>query len=153
MAALGRDLAPLLPQDRERILDLADRLSRSVSELQPLPRTTVHGDFHLGQVLLNGGRPVVVDLDRAARGHAVFDLGSFLAHLMECEARPEVGELFLSGYLQEGGAPFDRVLLSLATAVGLFRRTVVPFRRLMVDWPARIRKRLDQADELLGRVG
>jgi len=150
LRALGRDLALLLPQDQQQILDLADRLSRSVSRLPPAPRTTVHGDFHLGQVMLNGVRPVLVDLDRAGRGHAVFDLGSFLAHLVEWAARPEIGEFFLSGYAEESGTRLDRAALDLATAVGLFRRTVVPFRRLMVDWPARIRKRLDQVEERLG---
>ena len=44
--------------------------------------TTVHGDFHPGQVLVeDGGLMGVIDIDRARRGQRVDDLAVMLAHL------------------------------------------------------------------------
>ena len=85
LLALARDLAALLPDEERRILALGDRLAAAVSTLSDSPRTTVHGDFHPGQVLICRGGPALVDLDRAGRGPAVGDIGEFLAHLAESE--------------------------------------------------------------------
>jgi len=152
LRSLGHDLAILLPGEERPIAALADRLATRIPELAGSRMTIVHGDFHLGQVILEGGMPVLLDLDGAGRGRVATDLGFFLAHLEELGVGPVPGKTFLEGYSQGGGECPDPDLLTLATAAGLFRRTVVPFRRLMVDWPERIRLRLARVEGLLASV-
>jgi len=143
---LGADLVLLLPREEKRIRRLALHLADRLSTFRPAPDATVHGDFHLAQVLVDDRRPVIVDLDRSGRGDAASDVGFLLAHLAEIGAGKDAGQAFLQGYGEAAAVAPDRESVRLWTAVGLFRRTVVAFRRLLPDWPERIRHRIDQVE-------
>lgn len=60
-------LAPLLPGE------LGARLS-SLVDAVPERRCLLHGDFHMGNVVVSGGTPVPIDMEAAGFGHPVFDL-------------------------------------------------------------------------------
>jgi len=145
---LARDLALLLPEEEARIAELAGHIAARLREFPGAASTAVHGDFHPGQVVLNEGRPVIVDLDRAGRGRSSLDLGCFLAHLADRERGTEQAEAFIEGYVaaNDGVLPDD---LSVMTAAAVFRRAFFPFRGLLPDWPQQIRDRLDRAESLL----
>jgi len=146
---LADDLAQLLPEDRGRILDLGQRLAEAPGQPAAGSMSTIHGDFHLGQVLHRQGSPVIVDLDRAGLGPAELDVGSFCAHLIELRADPELGRAFLDGYSSSSERPLQPEILTLTTAASLFRRAVFPFRSLDTAWPAETTRRLEQIDGLL----
>lgn len=71
-----------------------------------------HRDFHPGQVVLDGDRARIIDLDDAAMAPAGLDVGNFTAHLwrdaaLEVRPRPVVAaavRAFLDGY---GRVPAD----------------------------------------------
>lgn len=52
-----------------------------------LPRTLLHRDFYPDQLLLDGTRTWVVDLDLAADGDPALDAGNMIGHLLELSLR------------------------------------------------------------------
>lgn len=55
--------------------------------LAPAPATLIHRDFYPDQLLVDGSRVVILDLDLAATGDPHLDAGNFLAHLTEHSLR------------------------------------------------------------------
>ncbi len=77
--AAGLDLiAPLFAR---RADDALERIGRSLPGYRQERPTFVHGDFAPSQVLVEGGRPAVVDFDRACLGDPAMDAGNFMAKL------------------------------------------------------------------------
>jgi len=149
---LGDDLANLLPEHAPRIRGIAERLADGAAFLAASRRATVHGDFHLDQVLLEPYGPVLVDFDRAGLGHPLGDVGALLAHLEESGFDPELGGEFLEGYVSACGSTVKTDQLEMATAAALFRRAIAPFRNLAPDWPAQILQRLERVEQRVSSV-
>lgn len=78
-----------------------------------LPRSTSHGDFHRKHVLLEGGRPWVLDWELSARRPAGFDLMTMWADLERDEDR----ELLFEEAVRIVGPKHERGLLELRYAV------------------------------------
>ena len=63
----ARRLAPLLPSHvAERLVPLVDGI--------PEARTFLHGDVHVGNVVVSAGEPCLIDPELCGFGHPVFDL-------------------------------------------------------------------------------
>jgi len=94
----------------------------------------LHGDFHCGQVLVNGS-VALCDLDRAGAGPAVADLASLHAHaLMDCApGRAGLAARFVDACAAEG-VQFGPHELAWWIAAALVRSALAPFRRLRPDW-------------------
>lgn len=63
-----------------------------------IPRTLhmVHGDYHTGNVLLQNGEPLVIDLERMSIGPAIMDLGNFyLFYRAYGELNPDIIENYM----------------------------------------------------------
>lgn len=116
LAGLRRSLEPVTavwPEQAERIRRHVEQLGACVPE----PATTVvcHGDFTPSQVLLDGDRPAIVDLDTLCRADPALDLGRFLAHVRLLVAKltgnpfdplsAELARAFLGAYDEEAGRP------------------------------------------------
>ncbi|WP_168199242.1 aminoglycoside phosphotransferase family protein [Pseudorhodobacter turbinis] len=95
-----------LPAEAARIDVIAVAAARLVQRLGPMEATGIHRDFYPDQVLINGDRVWLLDLDLYAQGDPTIDLANFLAHLDEYGLR-QYGDLtalaphaaaFLSGY-------------------------------------------------------
>lgn len=92
LALLHRtDVSVLPPLDPlRRITPRIGSLNRpDFAALTPAPPgdAVVHGDFHVGQLLLDErGKMWIVDLDDMARGHPASDLANFIAHLATSDA-------------------------------------------------------------------
>jgi hypothetical protein len=67
-----------------RILDACDRLGGTVPE--PEPRG-IHRDFYQDQVLVDGPRLYLLDLDLYCEGDPGLDIGNFIGHLTEWSLR------------------------------------------------------------------
>jgi hypothetical protein len=68
----------------ERLLAACERVAASVPEPDP---TGVHRDFYPDQVLVDGQRITLLDLDLYSAGDPALDVGNFAAHLIEFSLR------------------------------------------------------------------
>lgn len=80
-AAAGR---PWLARRIDRVLE---RCGDLLPALDAGPHCAVHRDFYHDQVLVDGPRIVLLDLDDYAVGHPALDAGNFVAHLLELGLR------------------------------------------------------------------
>lgn len=122
---------------------VADQLARTMPSNGRA--VLVHGDFHCGQVLVNGS-VALCDLDRSGPGSAVADLASLHAHAF-LEGGPN-GANFASRFVEACVAEGVQVVpraLSWWIAAALVRSGLVPFRRLRPDWR-------EQAVRILGEA-
>jgi thiamine kinase-like enzyme len=76
------DLSAPLARVRQHCRQLAGCLS-------PQARVLLHRDFYQDQVLIDGDRVTLIDLDLASWGHAAIDVGNYIAHLMELGLRSQ----------------------------------------------------------------
>ncbi len=75
--------------------DLAEILKGFIRALPPT-RHLVHGDFHTGNVFLQHGEPVLIDLDRISTGHPIVDLSvMYLSFAGFGDRDPKVVEGFM----------------------------------------------------------
>ncbi|MBB3049574.1 aminoglycoside phosphotransferase (APT) family kinase protein [Prauserella isguenensis] len=71
--AAGSD--ELTAADRGFLLDRCDELEAKADDLEfPLARTLIHGDAHVGNVIVGPERPVLCDFDSACHGPPEWDL-------------------------------------------------------------------------------
>ena len=76
-------LAGVLPAD------MAERLTALIRAL-PEDRHFIHGDFHMKNVMLSDGQPMLIDLDTLSVGNPVFDFaGIFVAYRAFVEDDPD----------------------------------------------------------------
>lgn len=110
---LVRRLEVTVPDQALRAQELCRQLQARLPE--PEPPVTLHGDFHLANLLLDGDNPVLLDLDDMRAGDPCYDLALFASRLLlvslhrgdrtrqtlQLAARlPEI-------YRQQGGQPID----------------------------------------------
>ncbi|MDR7301942.1 phosphotransferase family protein [Haloactinomyces albus] len=70
-----RDAEELDPQDRDFLEQRCDDVERRLSDLTfPMPRSAVHGDAHLGNLIAGPDGPVLCDLDSLSAGPPEWDL-------------------------------------------------------------------------------
>lgn len=79
---------PRLGPRLERLLVCCEHLDAQI----PRPRTSgIHRDFYADQVLVDGERLYLLDLDLYCEGDPALDIGNFLAHITEYSLR-ELGD-------------------------------------------------------------
>ncbi len=94
--------------------------------------STLHGDLHPRNLMLDGEDISLIDLDSARQGPALLDLGSWLADAIY---RAQLGgqgaggfeagcQSFLAGYVQAGGQRFGSQSVAWATAWQLWCQRV-----------------------------
>ena len=76
-------LAQARPQWRARLGRLGAACTDLAASLPAAPPRALHRDFHPDQVLVDGDRLWLLDLDLQAQGDAALDAGNFAAHLVE----------------------------------------------------------------------
>ena len=144
LRAAAETAAALLPQRRADIGRLAARLSAHLAAIQPRAHT-IHGSFHDDQVLVGEAGAVLVDLDSAALGEPLLDVGHFASYLSAAgETAARAG--FLEAYARRRPAGPEVLLFE---AAALVRWSSLPFRELEPAWPAAVERRLELALERL----
>lgn len=81
-------LAERQPRLRARLGRVLDGCTRAAATLEDEPLAPAHRDLHPDQVLVDGPRLVVLDLDLYALAHPALDGGNCLAHVIELGLRP-----------------------------------------------------------------
>ncbi len=71
------------PQWGERIERILRACEKLASSLKPSPLRGIHRDFYPDQVIVDGDRLSLLDLDLYAVGDPALDVGNFVAHLTE----------------------------------------------------------------------
>lgn len=111
-----RNLRALVPDEQERL----QRITDALGDLTPQPRVTVHGDFHIDQVLVQRRRVTgLVDIDDAGTGEQVDDLATAIGALVVQSAQYRLADF--NRYAQRVHAAAD----DLVEADELRRRIVV----------------------------
>ncbi|MEQ3553104.1 hypothetical protein WIS52_21765 [Pseudonocardia nematodicida] len=132
-AAAVAALTRILPDSAARTRPALDVLRRAP---WPDPVEPVHGDLSVDQVVVDGDRAVLLDLDRAAVGPPGWDAAQWTA-----------AALTGPGPAWPGPEP-DPVLLLAA----LLQRLPEPFKRLRDGWEADTGRLLDAVEETAARV-
>jgi aminoglycoside phosphotransferase len=143
------DLNRLDQQLGSRADRLADALEASAkAESAPV---LLHGDFHMGQVLVSQDAGLC-DFDRACAGPAAADLAAFAAHVLVADpsgGRP-FADAFLTAY-RATGSQLPALEVRWWTVAALVRMASTPFRRLSAEWPQQSSLLLDLAAAELAR--
>ena len=151
LISLGADIGFVCPELAGAARRLAAWLAAHLVSRSDHCRA-IHGDFNAGQVLLDGDRVTVFDLDRAALGDPTADLGMFIAHLerdvlrgaLAPDRMAALAEGLLEGYAEAASRPAPAPV-RLYTALGLLRLALEPFRARESDWPEKIEALLARA--------
>lgn len=137
---------------------IRQRAARVWDELMTLSKCTqpgrvglVHGDFHQGQVLLDGTKVRLLDLDGAHLGEVAADVANFMAQMEllriagRLSSETPLEQRFLEGYQDASGLPVVGDRLNLWTALALFELAAREFRRLKHQWPERVVQLLEKS--------
>ena len=74
---------------------LAQKCMRLIDGL-PQSNTLIHGDFHTGNVFLQKGEPLLIDMDRISRGHPIAEISDlYYFYVVLGEDDPTVVEKFM----------------------------------------------------------
>ena len=138
LRAAADTAAALLPHRRAEIDSLLGRLATRLAAVRPAA-TTIHGSFHDDQVLVGDDGVALLDLDSAAVGDPLLDVGHFASYL-SAAGEEAARERFLDTW------PAEPAVL-LFEAAALLRWSSLPFRDLEPDWPSAVERRLDLALE------
>jgi hypothetical protein len=123
----ARVIGLVLPRCHSRVSALVARLR----DLAPTPGrgrpATLHGDLHSKNILIDGARVILIDLDRVSEGPPVAELGSLIAEIRYRIARssrtPGAGhplaEALVRGYRQHAAWPVPSAEIDWYTAAAL----------------------------------
>ncbi|MFD5822889.1 phosphotransferase [Nesterenkonia xinjiangensis] len=142
-------VAPWLGQRADMLAEMLSPQLEDLGETDEL--VELHGDLSPDQVLvsdLDGSRVRIIDLDRAGRGPAMRDVGSWVA---SCRAADhvELADAFLHGYREV--APIDEDSQAAWEAYAHLRAALDSFRRREANWPQQASRRMSMAERALQR--
>lgn len=87
------------------------RRCMALFEALPAAHTLTHGDFHTGNVFLQQGEPLLIDMDRLATGHPIVEISDlYYFYVLLGEDDPAVIENFM-GFSYETARRFFRLFL------------------------------------------
>ncbi len=94
------------PNNAKRVSCVLTKCGALAESLHGRPVTLIHRDFYPSQVVLDGDRVSLLDLDLVSRGDSALDVGNFVAHIQELDlrtrcdpyARKELTDAFIDAY-------------------------------------------------------
>src|SRR5690606_5757916 len=93
------DAEELDPEDQEFLLQHCDAIERRLADLRfALPWSVIHGDAHLGNVILGPDGPVLCDLDSMCVGPPEWDLTPMAVGRLRTGQPPQRYEELISAY-------------------------------------------------------
>ena len=131
---LARAHPPIAPL----VTDLVAAATRRRRDVVRERGCTLHGDFHLDQLVSSTAGPVLVDLDAMVHGPPELDLAEFLVDLAlrdlpEAVTR-EVARELLASYATASGSPVDAALLAVCADAEFLNRCYRHLRRHSPGW-------------------
>ena len=80
--------------------DLWTKLMDMIKKM-PEPQFMIHGDYHIHNVMIQDGEPLLIDMDTVAYGHPIFEFAAiYLGYVGYCESNP-------SGTMDFYGLPYE----------------------------------------------
>jgi Ser/Thr protein kinase RdoA (MazF antagonist) len=127
LAEVETTLAAALPASQRDLRRAALALTRGLHHVDGAATCSLHGDLHPRNLLVDGERVSLIDLDGLRHGPAVLEIGSWIADgayraLLDgasAETSSAGWRALLEGYAAAGGARFDAAALAWATAWAL----------------------------------
>jgi hypothetical protein len=111
---------------------------------------TLHGDFHLDQLVDSPRGPVLVDLDSMLRGAPEIDLAEFLVDLalrgLPEHVVPDVGRRVLASYAEASGIDADPALLAICADAEFVNRCYRRLRHHAPGWRSDLEAELGRHD-------
>jgi aminoglycoside phosphotransferase (APT) family kinase protein len=140
-----RNLRVLVPSEAERL----DRIVEAIGDLQPQPRVTVHGDFHIDQVLVERRKVTgIVDIDDVGSGEQADDLATAIGALIVQSAQYGLSDF--NRYAQRVHQTADRLVdrdeLRRRIAVAILEFAVASFQAGRASWQDVAAARLELAE-------
>lgn len=128
------------------------RLTAEIGEETARPSAPVHGDFHDGQLLVEGGEVTgLLDLDTHAWGHPADDAATMVGHLLSRRphaSAPERIDRYVGELASTWMPRFDD--LQRRTAAVMLGLATGPFRVQQDGWQRLVAERIARAAEVLG---
>ncbi|HUF68842.1 MAG TPA: phosphotransferase [Longimicrobiales bacterium] len=151
-------LAAIRPDLAHRIEALRDQLVGALETRVEL-KGPVHGDFHHTNVLVDGDRITIIDLDEMALGDPALDVGRFMASTRIPSLRTfgttdgleESREEFLEEYMRRN--PEDQRRVRLFEAASLFTSAASAFRIQRAGWYDEVELLLADAERVASLAG
>jgi aminoglycoside phosphotransferase (APT) family kinase protein len=143
------------PELAATVDDIAARARALERRLPAVPVTPVHGDFHLGQVHVDGDRAWLVDLDALGFADPASDLGNVLVFLEDKIRRDPAMAAMVGAFRDEYGAhappgAWDRV--PLYEALTHLRRACKQLRLQRPGWREKVRAMVERSEQALGEA-
>jgi streptomycin 6-kinase len=137
-------------------LEIQETVDAVVAGLEEAPPAPTHGDLKPDDVLLDGDRLVLLDLDKFAEGDPVSDVANFLFNLTRVRSRSTlphdrpraVARAFAEEYFDRvpetwrARLPYHHAMTLLNKAAGLYRSQVP-------DWPDKVETYIKEAKDSL----
>lgn len=150
-------LSRLRPGFSDRLARHGTRL-KSELESRFRARGTVHSDFHLANVMVNGDGVTLIDWDQVAHGDPALDPGRFLGALRVAALRvtgepnglADAGQSFLDTYLAAGGEEERQV--RLFESLALMIASASPFRLQREGWQEHAELLIAESEAALDRA-
>lgn len=156
VAYYGRLVSAPLPEVEEEVRWIVHHVERGLAHCPPGNEPT-HGDFHEGQVRVEGGRIVgILDVDTIGPGRRADDLACLIGHLstiqrMNAQQEAKVRDL-LARWVPVFDARVDPVELRLRAAAVILSLATGPYRGQEPDWVEQTHQMVRSAAALVGQV-
>ena len=152
----SRMVAATLPELGDELSWLTEQISTGLRRFPPGDEPT-HGDFHEGQLRVDGGRVVgVLDVDTIGPGRRADDLACLIGHLSTIQRMNPQQEAKVRDLLARWVPVFDRrvdpVELRLRAAAVVISLATGPYRGQEPDWRAQTLQMVRSAGALVRQV-
>ena len=119
---------------------LADKCMKLIDAL-PQTGTLIHGDFHTGNVFLQKGEPLLIDMDRVSRGHPIAEISDLnYFYMVLGEDDPAVAEKFMGFSYQTARQFFHAFLINYLETADESRLQEVTEKASVIAYTRLIRK-------------
>jgi len=155
LAEMRKKAAKLARAHRDvaaKVAELVATATRRGDDVARERRCTLHGDFHLDQLVTSAEGPVLVDLDSMVNGPPEVDLAEFLVDLgLRGLPRPVaevVSRELLSSYTATGGEVVDAAVLEVCADAEFLNRCYRHLRRHTPGWQLELEEELGRHDDV-----
>ncbi|QWZ09666.1 phosphotransferase [Nocardioides panacis] len=134
------------------VADVVTATTRRRGEARHERVRTLHGDFHLAQLVSSPRGPVLVDLDSMVHGPPEVDLAEFLVELalreLPARVKQAVAHGLLASYSRASGTEIDAALLETCAGVEFLHRCYRHLHRHSPGWQSALETDLGRHAEM-----
>jgi hypothetical protein len=150
----GAKIGRCMPQLTRTAQRTAQAIAAHAPDFLHAPLVQIHGDFHVGQLRVNGARMMVFDLDELAIGDPLEDLASFVVkcQLSDPVLAQSACERLMEAYARARPAAFDPRRMDWHLAAQWLHKASRAFVFQRPGWRATATRMLDEAKRHAARL-